>query len=96
MIFAPLLSGLLGLPRETLLEGWEWAVFGNGLLPFSPFCRFHARFFCAFTSLMEDQSVKVVGEVGQREFGSCLLDADGAEEEAIAVLLVCENMLAPR
>ena len=42
---------------------------------------------------MEDQTVKVVGQVGQREFGLRTGDADGADEQAVAVFLMREDML---
>ena len=44
---------------------------------------------------MEDQSVEVVGEVGQREFGQRAGDTDGADEQAIAVLLMRKDVLDP-
>ena len=42
---------------------------------------------------MEDQSVEVVGEVSQREFGLSPGNTDGADEQAIAVFLMREDML---
>jgi putative restriction endonuclease len=45
--------------------------------------------------LVEDQTVEVVGEVGQREFGLRAGDADGADEEPVAVFLMREDMFDP-
>lgn len=44
---------------------------------------------------MEDQAVEVVGEVSQRKFGLRAGQADGADKEAIAVLLMRKDMLDP-
>jgi hypothetical protein len=44
---------------------------------------------------MEDQAVKVVGEVGERQFGFCTRQANGADEQAKAVLLMGEDVLDP-
>lgn len=44
---------------------------------------------------MEDQAIEVVGQISEREFGLRAGDADGADEEAIAVLLMREDMLDP-
>jgi hypothetical protein len=41
---------------------------------------------------MEDQAVEVAGEVGEREFGLSPGNADGADEQAIAVLLMRKDM----
>lgn len=42
---------------------------------------------------MEDQTVEVVGQIGEREFGWRACQADGADEQAVTVLLVREDML---
>ena len=42
---------------------------------------------------MEDQTLKVVGEIGQPDLRLGPLQADGADEQAHAVLLVSEDML---
>ena len=44
---------------------------------------------------MEDQAIHVVGQIGQRQFGFCPLEADGADEQTEAVFLMGENMLDP-
>ena len=44
---------------------------------------------------MEDQAVEVVGEIGEREFGLRPGKADGADEQAVAALLMREDMLDP-
>ena len=44
---------------------------------------------------MENQAIKVVGEVGQREFCLRTGQADSADEQALAVLLMREDMLDP-
>ena len=40
---------------------------------------------------VEDQAVKVVGEVGERQFGFGPGDADGTDEQSKAVLLMGEG-----
>jgi hypothetical protein len=60
---------------------------------FIRFCGFQARLSRGCTPFVEDQTVEVVGEVGQREFGLRAGNADGADEQAIAVLLMREDML---
>jgi len=44
---------------------------------------------------MEDQAIKVVGEVGEREFCLRTGNADGPDKEPVAALLVGEDMLDP-
>lgn len=46
-------------------------------------------------SFVEDQAVEVVGQIGEREFGLRACQADGADKEAVAVLLVREDMFDP-
>jgi len=60
---------------------------------FSRFFGFQAELSRGCTPLMEDQSVEVSGEVGKREVGLCSGDADDADEEATAVILMGEDML---
>lgn len=59
----------------------------------SLFCRFQAHLSRGCTPLVEDQAVEVVGEVGEREFCLRTGNADGADEEAIAVFLMRKDML---
>ena len=47
------------------------------------------------SALMEDQAVKVVGDVGERQFGFRAGQSDRADEQAEAVLLMCEDVLDP-
>jgi len=42
---------------------------------------------------MKDEAVEVVGQIGKREFGLRSGQADGANEQAIAVLRMLEDML---
>ena len=42
---------------------------------------------------MEDQAIHVVGDVGERQFRLGAGEADGADEEAEARLLVREDVL---
>ena len=44
-------------------------------------------------TLMEDQTLEVAGEIGQPDLRLDPLQADGADEQAHAVLLVSEDML---
>lgn len=44
---------------------------------------------------MEDQAVEVIGQIGEREFRLRPGKADGADEQAIAVFLVCKDMFDP-
>ena len=46
-------------------------------------------------ALMEDQAILVVGEIGERQFRLGTRQADRADEEAKAVLLMREDMLDP-
>jgi hypothetical protein len=85
------LDELRGLPRETLFEGADWPLFGDVLGPFSAFCEFQAYLSRGCRPLAEDQAVEVVSEVGQREFGPRAGNVDGADEEAIAVLLMLDS-----
>ena len=41
---------------------------------------------------MEDQTVKIVGEIGQCQLGFSAYQADGADEQTITVLLMGEDM----
>jgi len=60
---------------------------------FSRFCGFQAHLSRGCAPLMEDQAVEVVGQIGEREFGLRACQVDGADKEAIAVLLVREDVL---
>ena len=42
---------------------------------------------------MEDQSIHIVGEICRGQYHVGPLDLDGSNEQAIAVLLVCKNMV---
>ena len=42
---------------------------------------------------MEDQAAEVVGQIGERELGLRTGNADGADEETIAVFLMRKDML---
>ena len=42
---------------------------------------------------MEDQSIHIVGEICRGQYHVGPLDLDGPDEQAIAVLLVCKNMV---
>lgn len=42
---------------------------------------------------MENQPVEIVGHIGQRQFGLRPRQPDRPDEQAVAVLLVCEDML---
>jgi len=44
---------------------------------------------------MEDQPVKIVGEVGECEFGFGTRKAYRADKKSVAVLLMREDMLDP-
>ena len=61
--------------------------------PFSRFCGFQAHLSRCCAPFVEDQAVEVIGQIGQREFGLRAGNADGADEEAVAVLLMREDML---
>lgn len=43
-------------------------------------------------SLMEDQAVEVVGQIGKRGFCLRTGNADGSDEEAVAVLLMRKDL----
>ena len=45
------------------------------------------------SAFMEDQPVEVVGQIGEPQFRLGAAKADGADEQAEAVLLVCKDML---
>lgn len=45
---------------------------------------------------MEDQAIEVVGEIGERRFGLGPRQADGADEQSEAVLLVREDIFDAR
>ena len=77
------------------MEGWYLPLLGDVLGSFSRFCGFQAHLSCSRTSLVEDQAVEVVGQIGEGEFGLRSGDADRADEQAIAVLLMREDMLDP-
>ncbi|MFN4239238.1 MAG: hypothetical protein ACK4E5_01195 [Erythrobacter cryptus] len=53
------------------------------------------RIAAEYVAFVEDQAVEVVGEVGAREFGLSTGNADGADEQAIAVFLMRKDMLDP-
>ena len=61
--------------------------------PFSPYHRFQVGPSRGCAPFVEDQAVEVVGQIGEREL--CLRpgNTDGADEEAIAVFLVREDIL---
>ena len=44
---------------------------------------------------MENQTVHIVDEVGQRQFGLGSFEADGADKQAEAVFLMSEDMFDP-
>jgi hypothetical protein len=46
-------------------------------------------------AFMEDQAVEVAGQIGERQFRLCPLDADGSNKQPEAVPLVREHMLDP-
>lgn len=75
------------------------AVCAAVLLHFWPYLRplggFQTQLSCGASSFVEDQTVKVLGQVREREFGLRAGNADGADEQAIAVLLVREDVLDP-
>lgn len=71
----------------------DWPLRAGFDGPFSLFCGFQAHLSCSHTSLVEDQAVEVIGQIGEGEFGLRACQADGADEEAIAVLLVREDVL---
>ncbi len=50
---------------------------------------------CGCPAFMEDQAIHVVREIGQRQFGFCPFETDGADEQTEAVFLMGENMLDP-
>lgn len=58
----------------------------------SSLCGFGAHLTRGFTPLMEDQAVEVVGQIGERELCLATGNAVGADEEAVAVLLVGKDM----
>lgn len=76
--------------RKTLFDGSDWPLFSDIPWPFSAFCGFQAHLSHGRTPIMEDQTVEVAGKVGEREFGLRTGNCDGADEQAIAVLLVGE------
>ena len=61
--------------------------------PFSRFYGFHAHLSRGCAPFVEDHAVEVVGQIGEREFGLRSGQADGADEEAIAVLLMRKDVL---
>lgn len=64
-------------------------------MPFSCFHLFQAHLSRGSAPFVEDQSVEVIGEVGEREFGLRTCNADSADEQAIATLLMGKDMLDP-
>ena len=75
------MSGLTGIPGMPFCQ------------PFSPFCGFQAHLSRVRTPLMEDQTVEVVGQIGKREPSLRSGQADGADKEAITVLLMRKDVL---
>ena len=66
---------------------------------FAPFsrrsCGFQTHLPCGSPSFMEDQAVKIVGEIGECELGLCTRKTDGADEQTISSFLMREDMLDP-
>lgn len=69
----------------------------------TPYCRFSAAFPVSQTqlshrrpSLVEDQAVHIVGEVGQCDLGFGALDADGADKQPHMMLFMGKDMLDQR
>ena len=60
-----------------------------------PFPGFGADSYCGGASFMEDQAIEVIGQIGQGEFRLRSGQADGSDEEVIAVLLVRKDVLNP-
>lgn len=63
--------------------------------PFRSFHGFQVDLSRGCASFVEDQAVEVVGQIGEREFCLRTGQADGADKEAIAVLLMRKDMLDP-
>ena len=51
-----------------------FSVFGSDLM-------LQTHLSCRCPSFVEDQSVHIVGEIGERDLGFRALDADGADEQ---------------
>lgn len=65
-----------------------------GFWPFSaPPYVYRTHLSCCRLSFMEDQPVEVVGQINQCEFRLRAGNTDGADEQAVAVLLVGKDML---
>lgn len=73
-----------------------WAPVGACPAVLAPIAGSQTDSSCGAGSLMEDQPVKVIGDVGEDEFRLGTRDADRADEQPKAVLLMREDMLDPR
>lgn len=62
---------------------------------FSRFCGFQAHLSRCCAPFVEDKAIEVVGQIDEREFGLRACQAGGPDEEAIAGLLVREDLLDP-
>ena len=77
---------------------WAW-FFAPGLgrsgYCFGVYCRFWTHLSHDTSSLVEDQAVEIVGEIGQCQFGFGARQANGANEQSEPVFLMSEDMLDP-
>jgi hypothetical protein len=62
-------------------------------LAFQPFGGLQAHLTHNCAPFVKYQAVEVVGQIGQREFALRSGDADGADEQAIAVFQMRQDML---
>jgi hypothetical protein len=92
--------------RQVLRLGLMTACFELGAATFTAFGRDSLAVFRWISvirtdsrpgsaAFVEDQPVHVVGEIGQSQFGLGAGEADRPDEQAVAVLLVGEDMLDP-
>jgi len=77
--------------RRRIGRFWSWIAVILGVSPCFRLLRTDSSHGCP--ALMEDQAIKVVGDVGKRQFCLGPRQADGADEQAVARFLACEDML---
>ncbi len=55
--------------------------------------RLRAHLCCCLSSFVENQTIEIVGQIGERQFGFGTGDADRADEKTVAVFLMGKDML---
>ena len=82
--------------RESYaLSDTDWPLWGGFHRLFGLFGGFQAQLSGGCAAFVEDQAIKVIGQVGQSEFGLRACQANGADEQPVAVLLMCKDVLNP-